>query len=66
MGAVYTTSDGGFEAKDFYAMVALLDDHVEIVNFETLTQMALSAHKAGLGDQVDYDQIRDFGKVSII
>ena len=32
-------------------MVALLDDHVEVVNFNTLSQMAIDSHKAGLADQ---------------
>lgn len=50
VGHLYTTSDGGFTAQDLYDMIALLDDHVEVVNFNTLTQMALSAADAGLAD----------------
>lgn len=49
VSAVYTTSDGGFTADDLYEMITYLDDHVEIVNFETLTEMAIQAHHSGLG-----------------
>ena len=53
VGAIYTTSDGGFSAEDLYEMLTYLDDRVEIVNTETLTAMAQAAYKAGLADKFD-------------
>ena len=51
VGHLYLTSDGGFTIQNLYDMVALLDDHVEVVNFNTLSQMAMDSFKAGLADQ---------------
>lgn len=50
VGHLYLTSDGGFTIQNLYDMVALLDDHVEVVNFNTLSQMAIDSHKAGFAD----------------
>jgi hypothetical protein len=42
----YVTSDGGFKLQDLYDLVALLDEHVELVDQETLASMAIAASKA--------------------
>ena len=52
VGHLYLTSDGGFTIQNLYDMVDMLDDHVEVVNFATLSQMAIDANKAGLADQI--------------
>jgi hypothetical protein len=41
VGHVYLTSDGGASPSDLYEMVALLGDHVSVVDQETLADMAL-------------------------
>jgi hypothetical protein len=41
VGHIYLTSDGGASLDSLYQLVALLDDHVEIVDHETLADMAL-------------------------
>ena len=40
VGHLYLTSDGGMNLPTLYKMVAMLDDHVKIVNHEELTEMA--------------------------
>ena len=37
---LYLTSDGGMNLGTLYKMVAMLDDHVKVVNHEELTEMA--------------------------
>ena len=37
---LYLTSDGGMNLATLYKMVAMLDDHVKVVNHEELTEMA--------------------------
>lgn len=41
VGHVYLTSDGGASLESLYEMVALLEDHVSVVDHETLADMAL-------------------------
>jgi hypothetical protein len=41
VGHVYLTSDGGASLSSLYELVALLDDHVEVVDHNTLADMAL-------------------------
>lgn len=43
---IYLTSDGGADLDSFYNMVPYLDQHVQIVSHETLTDLALQHHKA--------------------
>ena len=40
---LYLTSDGGMNLNTLYNMTKLLGDHVELVNHNTLADMALSA-----------------------
>ena len=60
VGYVYLTSDGGFTIQNLYDMVAQLDDHVEVVNYNTLVEMALASHKAGLGDEEEERSVEEF------
>ena len=43
---IYMTSDGGAVLQDFFDLVALLGDHVEVVDAGTLAAMALAADAA--------------------
>lgn len=46
---IYVTSDGGATLDNVYNMVGYLEDHVEVVNHEIVTQMALQK-SATLGE----------------
>ena len=51
VGHLYLTSDGGFTAQNLYDMVELLQDHVKVVNFNTLIAMAKESYSQGLDGQ---------------
>jgi len=46
--AIYMTSDGGLNLDLMYEMVQYLDAHIEIVNQNTVVDMALAGHRLGL------------------
>ena len=44
---IYMTSDGGGKLDDPYQLVALLGEHVEVVNHETVVDFALRHQQRG-------------------
>ena len=44
--AIYLTSDGGGKLDDPYELVALLNEHVEVVNHETVVDFAIRHHRS--------------------
>lgn len=47
--AIYVTSDGGAQLSDISALVALLPEHVRVVNPRAIADLALQAHALGGG-----------------
>jgi predicted RNA-binding protein associated with RNAse of E/G family len=45
VSAIYTTTDGGSGMQDLYDLVALLGEHVELVDHEALADFALRHHR---------------------
>jgi GxGYxYP putative glycoside hydrolase C-terminal domain len=55
---IYLTSDGGADLDTLYSLVPLLQDHVKVVNHETVTDMALqrSAKQEHAAAALDMEQ----------
>jgi len=49
VSSLYITSDGGANLQRLYNMTTLLEEHIEVVNQNTIVDMALAANAHGLG-----------------